>query len=521
MKRFFAAVLLLLMICGCSAAEPLCAVPAGSAAQSEEALSSAAQSSSDIIPEKEQPEMPEVELQFEEPARKYNIIAELPTDGGYVIVYEEQMDDEFNRRFSNDGTFWGLYAQLFDADGKLLKTVDFDRHNLYSIPTPVSRLSCENGVIYFESRHTLDNLEQPYEMDYCFYLATDDGSREIIKPYNKDDWYRMKSYYVIEDKDGVSFQIGSEYNEEEQRDRTVLRLVGNEYGESRVLMDYIDPSINSGLYRIVYSSEKDPLYDVTIEMDTSNSQVTVQNAKTTLKLDFAKCVSSESYRYTEDMLDDLIAVSPDGKSEVWAADVREYFESASGCDYVVKNESGIYRLCPGNDVYNVAFVDNDIILINSFGSLEMYNDADGSLCKNQPQFDYGEALNPYNGTGANGPEKVSVGIAVDRENDVILIAHRQNTFGSNSWIDQNGNELYELPVTLTVLNSEGEWFCDIETGLKMPPYDKFTAYSVDISCQNGIAALRVENSEALSAEVAYLPMGLLPSDKALSATPKE
>ena len=501
MKRFLSILLAVAALCGCAASDPSPVTQSEPISVSQPP--SASEAESQPLSEREKAP-PKVELQFEKPTRKYNIIAELPTDGGYAIVYEAQMDDEFNRRFSRDSVFWGLYAQLFDADGKLVSTFDYDRHNVYSIPTPVSRLSCDDGVIYFESRHILDNLEQPYEMDYCFYLSTN------------DDRYRMKSYYVVADKGGVSFQIGSEYDEKEGIDRTVLRLVGEEYGESRIVMEYIDPSINSGLYRLVYNYTEDELngnsdnakaeklYDVTVEMNTGNSQVTVKNAKVRLALDFAKGVAEESYQYSDDMLDKPVAKSSDGKSEVWAADVRDYFESASGCDYVVKNESGIYRLCPGNDVYNVVFVGNDKILLNAFGALEMYNAADGSLCEQQPQFDYGDIPNPYSNDGARGVERVTVGIAYDSVNDVILIAHRQNTFGSHGWTDKNGKENYEFPVALTVLNGDGKWLRDIETGFEMIPFGKFVVYSVDISCDDGVATLKVRNRNELSAEVKYL-----------------
>jgi len=554
--------LMILILCSCAVSEPLCDVPTDSTYQSAMPYISEPQAVSELPvinepaseqssplsePEKEQPEPPEmtaVQLEFEKPPREYNIIArvdidggvdELPNGKGFALVYEAQMDDEFNRRFSNNGIFWGLYAQLFDTEGRLISTFDFDRHNLYSIPTPVSRLSYENGIIYFESRHTLDNLEEPYEMDYCFSLAVSGAARERIMPSNADDWYRMKGYYVIQDKDGVSFQIGSEYDEKERVDRTVLRLVGEGYGESRIVMDYIDPSLVSGLYKLVYNGWEeqafDPpeggyeptesIYDVTLDIDTANSRVTAKNAKATFTLDFAKGVTEVSYQYSEDMLGELIATSPDGKNEIWAADIRERFESAAGCDYVVKNESGIYRLCPGNDVYSAVFIDNERILMNSFGSLEMYNAADGSLCERQPEFDYGDIPYPDSDSGLRGIERVTVGIAADSVHNVILIAHRQNTFGNHVWIDQNGKELYELPVSLTVLNGNGEWLCDIETGLEMPPYGKFVAYSVDISCNDGIATLTVdtENREDLSAQVAYLPMGLLPPEEALSGTP--
>ena len=563
MKRFLAAMLTLFILCGCAASELLCDVPVGSTHQSAKsdiselpvaskppAVSEPAPelpSSSQPAPENEQSKPSEpsaVQLEFQKPPREYNVIArvyidggvnELPNGKGFALVYEAQMDDEFNRRFSNDGIFWGLYAQLFDTQGRFISTFDFGRHNLYSIPTPVSRLSYDDGVIYFESRHTLDNYEEPYEMDYCFSLAVSGAARERIMPSNRDDWYRMKGYYVIEDKDGVSFQIGSEYDEKERVDRTVLRLVGDEYGESRIVMDYIDPSLANGLYKLVYNGWEEQLYDpaesgyeptesiydVTLDIDIASSQVTAKNAKATFKLDFAKGVTDIRYQYTKDMLDKLIATSPDGKREVWAADVREHFESAAGCDYVVKNESGIYRLCPGNDVYNVIFVGNDRIMVNTFGSLEMYNAADGSLCEQQPQFDYGDIPMPHNDGGARGTEKVTVGIAFDGAHNVILVASRQNTFGNHVWIDQNGKEHYELPVTLTVLDRSGKYLCDIETGLKMPPYGKFVAYSVDISCSDGIATLTVdtENREDLSAQVAYLISGVLPPDEALSGTP--
>ena len=72
------------------------------------------------------------------------------------------------------------------------------------IPTPVSRLSAEGNYIYFESRHSLDNIpDWEYQMDYCFYLALNAEGIDEIKPSQLGDRYRMKSYYILADKEDV------------------------------------------------------------------------------------------------------------------------------------------------------------------------------------------------------------------------------------------------------------------------------------------------------------------------------
>ncbi|MBQ4538166.1 MAG: hypothetical protein II995_01010 [Oscillospiraceae bacterium] len=493
MKKFTALVLAIVLFCGCAEIKP----PISSASQPEQPPIVSA-------PEKEPPEKPETEPDFKIPEREYKVLAELPTKEGYAIVYEQQMSDEFNKRFSNDTVFWGLYMQLFDDSGKRIETVDFDRHNSNRIPTPVSRLSAEGNYIYFESRHTLEQGPNTpdYQMDYCFYLALNAEGIDEIKPSQLGDRYRLKSYYILADKEDVSLQYTTEYDQKQLIDRHVFRLVGESYGESRIVLDEVDASIVSGISGIIYGSdifgnpvEHDELYSVSIALDPQTSQAVIKNQKITLALDFAKGIAAEQRQYTEDMLEERAAVSPDGKSEIWLSGLNPYFEGPTGCDFVLKNKDGELKyLCSGYTLYQVEFVDNDRVLISSMDELVIYDAVTGEKQPNQPEFDFGSRKHPNNPDYPNVVERVAVGIDVD-PNGNILIAYREN-------IDRDDGE---TEVVLKLLDNGGNHIKTVNTGMTMMPYGKFTANMIEVEADGQSAVLKLNGSEKNTMTVAYMP----------------
>jgi len=487
MKKLSALILALVLLCGCAELQP----PVSSALQPEQPTAASA-------PEKELIEKPEVDLDFKIPEREYGIIAELPTKDGYAIVYEQQMSDEFNKRFSNDTVFWGLYMQLFDNDGKRIETVDFDRHNSNRIPTPVSRLGAEDNYIYFESRHTLSQGpgNPNYQMDYCFYLALNSDGLSEIQPYQLGDRYRMKSYYVIADKDGVSLQYDTEYDHKQGVDRIVFRLVGESYGESRIVMDKIDSSLISGISDVIYGNkQQDDLYAVKIELDPTTSQAVIKNSKAELKLDFAKGVADESIQHTEEMLDMLAAASPDGKTEVWISDSNPYFEGPTGCDFVLKNKDGELKyLCSGYTLYQVKFIDNDRVCISALDNLTVYDGYTGEKHAKQIDFDFGSKKHPNNPEYPEVAERVVVGIDVDPDGK-LLIAYSAN-------IDRDDSE---TEVMLKLLDNDGSHIKTVNSGMNMMPYGKFTANVIEVEADGQNAVLKLNGSEKNMMTVAYMP----------------
>ena len=477
----------LVLFCGCAELQP----SVSSASQSENPPVAA-------VPEKTPPEKTEIKLDFKVPEREYKVIAELPTKEGYAIVYEQQMSDEFNKRFSSDTVFWGLYMQLFDDSGKRIETVDFDRHNSYRIPTPVSRLSAEDNYIYFESRHSLEQGPgmPNYQMDYCFYLALNADGIAEIKPRQLGDRYCLKSYYILADKDGVSLQYTTEYDQKQAIDRNVFRLVGEYYGESRIVMDSIDSSVAGGISDIVYQNrlEQDDLYAVKIEIDPTTSQAVLRNEKITLKLDFAKCTATEQRQYTEEMLEKLFAVSPDGESEVWLAGMTPYFEGPTSCDFVLKNRDGALKyLCRGVDLYQARFIDNGRVWISALDSMTVYDAYTGEKHAEQIKFDFGKIRHPENPDLSDTVKWVVVGIDVD-PNGNLLAAYRSNAARDSS----------ETEIMLAVFDNGGECLKTVATGVKMMPYGKFVANTAELDADGKIVVMKINRSEKAMSTIDYM-----------------
>lgn len=475
-------VILALLLAGCAA------LPQNNPEIPAESISSAPQSAavqpSYSEPQPQKPAKPE----FAEPQADFAVLVEVEYNGGWAVIYEQAMPDEFNRKFSRDDVFYGLYAQVFDNGGKLINTIDFDRHNSNRINLPVYRVEVNGDVISFENWHQSYN-SSGMSADR-FLLAMTDEAVKKIDPYQDGQRYRGLYYDEIAAEGDLSLQLGSRYDPKQGRDLAVFRLVDKNGGEAVIMPDPVDASLMGGIYGIIYGEENSDPYKVSVDIDAATSQVAIKSEKILLELDFAKCVWNEKRSYTEQMLEKAVAVSPDNTGSVWAACSIERFESPAICDYVLKNKNGELRyLFSGSQLDRIEYIDDERILANRFSAVEIYDSVTGALNEKQLDFSLGSRPNPYDKEMSEGLERIALGTAVDKDNRLILIAHREYTFGSGMIKGENGAVTHMLPVTLTLLNFDGEHLRDIETGLEVSAFTKISLNTVDISCRGKSAVI--------------------------------
>ena len=131
----------------------------------------------------------------------------------------------------------------------------------------------------------------------------------------------------------------------------------------------------------------------------------------------------------------------------------------------------------------------ETIVADSLTALTFYDPATGQPGAVQPDFNYGETELLYGSQTVTRPRYMSIGMAVDREEERIFLAYRLNTDG-NHQLEVDGQILTQLPVRLAVIGADGRVLADLDTGMEVSPYGKFVFIPVEVQPEGERVAIR-------------------------------
>ncbi|HWP50186.1 MAG TPA: hypothetical protein VN626_00680 [Clostridia bacterium] len=419
-----------------------------------------------------------VQLRFVNPDEVYDILGITTFGEGYAAIYQQPMPDSFNKIYSRDEVFYNISTQLFTADGTYLRTVDSLRHNTGKITEPIVCLTPHTDTITFEvwQKNDAGSTEAT-----CFTLALTEQGVQVLGYNPNNDRYSQATFVGLSADGETQLQYTDDYDYEQDRSLIRFRMASRAGEVASLSMPDFDASFSNALYNTAHgidaedwiNDQQNPLYVLDVSLNAQSKTAALTNGKIFCKLNFGEKSYSIERGYTEAMLGKLVATSPDGTRQIFAADERNYFESESGCDYVVKGPEGIHFLFLGSEIDELYFLDNNRIFANTFGALAFYDAASGVELSGGPAFDFGTQQNPYN-KSTSGIARIVVGTAVDEANHVLLIVHRPYTFGSGVLWQGTARQTEALPVTLTVLDWDGKLLNAYNTGMTMQAFAKFS-----------------------------------------------
>lgn len=503
-KRLVFLAALLLVLCACADVPP---------------TSSAAPGSSEPAAEARLPEHGGVKLHFVEPDEPYDILATTDFGAGYAVVYQQAMPDAFNKIYSRDAVFYNLSTQLFTAGGDYLETVDSQWHNAIKITEPLLRLTAHSDSITFEIWR--ENEVGQTEAG-CFVLAITDAGVQALGENPNHYLYSYRLFNQVTADGPTQLQFTTTYDPTTGQDLLKFRLAAPTGAAEELTIPAADASFLNALYNIAYGADendwindqKNPLYVLETTLDARAKTAALSNGKISCCLNFSGAQASYDVTrsYTDAMLGERLSVSPNGLYQLYTADERNYFESPGGCDYVVKGPQGIVFLYAGSKLDQLYFLDSARVFANGFNTLTFYDAATGSALSPGPQFDFGSQQNPYN-KSMHGPMRLVAGTAVDAANRLLLVAHRPYTFGSGVLYAGTAQQTDLLPVTLTVLDWDGNPLGDYDAGMTMHAFAKFSINILSVELGgDGTAALSYRDEPPV--RIPYLTAAAQPPPEA-------
>ena len=480
-----------LLLAACSG-EP--SSPAEEASQPEESSVSQVQEESSASSEES---APAVEITVEEP----NVLLGTCRWGdGYLALME--VPAEFNR----------IQWRTYDSEGAQLTQGDIGWGNSYPIgDLPRSPLEAGDGIVSFTVEMPADY--NGAELCRRFTIAIDDDKVDevAVRPAESDDRYSLEDWYPLA-RDGETVVEWQDDFYDGETGQLVPRMrlrTGWTDATQPVEIRTGDPSVYSCLYATSHRQEQgeDPWlhpYTADVTLDAQSQLVKIDMGKMVVTVAFAADNVTTHHSYTNDMLQSLVAQSPSGQWQVYTAGEYQLHESPSGCDYVsVGMDGGIHYLFSGSEVDQVDFVGEDTIVVNSVDALTFYNPATGLKKEIQPAFDFGTAT--YN--DQKGTAWAAIGMKVDKEHQLILLAYRENTFGNRGLI-RDGEEISEFPVRLAVMDYEGKVLEDVDTGAMIHPYGKISLEQVGIVVTEQLTAqiVKYQGGEYTQEVMAEIPL---------------
>lgn len=470
-KRLVFIAAMLMVLCSCAGRQPALPQESGAAGASSEVVLD-----DSIAPV----DFNGVKLCFVRPDEAYDILGTTAFGEGYAVIYQRAMPDSFNKIYSRDDVFYNLSTQLFTREGIYLKTVDSLRHNAIKITEPVLKLTPNTDTITFEGWRK--NEAGKTEATRFTLALTGQGIQAL--GYNPNNNLYAQTTFVELSSDGeTQLQYADDYDYEQNRSLLRFRLASQTGESAELSMPYFDASFSNALHNTAYggdeedwlNDQKNPLYVLDVSLDVPAKTAALSNGKIFCRLDFGGTAPgcSMTRSYTEAMLGEQVAISPDGTRRLYTADARHYFESPGGCDYVVRGPEGIVFLYAGSELDQLYFLGSDRVFVNTFDAVRFYDAASGEVLSPGPEFDLGTQQNPYN-KSMSGMARIVVGTAVDEANRLLLIAHRPYTFGSGVLWQGTPQQTEALPVTLTVLDWDGRRLRDYDAGMTMHAFAKFS-----------------------------------------------
>lgn len=409
----------------------------------------------------------ETALHWQTPACEYRIIETVAGEAGFAALYEEQRpwhdEDTEQYRF--------LIAQIFNAQG------DYELTAYTGIYDQLKKGDMTPNT----AKLTHDKLY--LDMGRDSYRGIDRVTG-VISQWQYDDlmW-----------QDGAVLSYSSEYSDQvgsvgmryrlNTADGTVLEMTvpGFDHNFDMALGFLAHPE---------YTDREGVTYVATASIDTAAKTATISNTKLTYELNFYTLAYTRTRRYTDEMLEDILATSPSGDAVLYSADSGGAGDMGWR-DVVLKGNGSVTFVDYCTELYNAAFFEDGTVVLNKVLSLEAY-DIGGAEPVARSILDLGGVTDVRDYTH---PGRLVVGMAVDRENQLLLAAVRDCT--------QEWDAL--LPVTLAVFDAHLKQTAAIETDCLIPPFHNNWPVRCELALNgDGTAELSWYRMQSTPVQVRYL-----------------
>lgn len=372
------------------------------------------------------------QLLWEVPQCEYRIIETVSGENGFAVLYTEQRT--WNGDSDRKPNFY-LMVQLFDAQGNHVRTAytgvwcDSDEDlTLNSVQLTDTKLDYALNGNYHYSMDTATG----YVSQWCYETLLEEDQTSLSYSTNfQETPYTLGMRFCLTDAKGKNHEI-------------VIPEYDHNFG---MALDFlINPE---------YADREGVTYEATVTLDSSAKTAEVTNTKLTYTLDFNDLSYTCARRYTDEMIEEVLATSPDGTRTLRRADSGAAGDGGWSDVVLTEQDGSITYLCYNTGLYDTYFLDDNIVLLNLIDKLWAFD-----LTKTPPiansVMDLGRV------TEADGdihPEREVIGLSIDRKNQLILIATRDY-----NW------DVIRVPVTLTVLDRNFQQTAVIKTGYKIYTY---------------------------------------------------
>ena len=408
-------------------------------------------------------------LHWQTPENDCRIIGMLSDEDGFAVLYEEERKRSGDPEAAPDIE---LMAQLFDAGGLHQLTtytgVWREAHN----PPKDLALSLAPEELHL-------TLYQRY--DYSVDRATGDVRQWRYEPLLRENGATLSYSSERSDQTGT---VGMRYRLEVDHGHLYeLAVPGFDHNFNMALDFLAQPE---------YIDREGITYVATAEIDADAKTAVLSNTKLTYTLDFGNGSYTRARHYTDGMLEDVLATSPDQNNTLYTADGGGAGD-AFWQDVVLRGpDGGIAFLAAESGLYGAEFFDNGTVLLSNLSSLEAF-DITAAQPEGRPLLDLGTIVDA---SGRTQPARLVVGMAVDREHRLLLAALRDY---SDDW-----DAL--LPVTLAVFDASLKPIAEIATDARIRPYGNNWPMRCDIALGgDGTATLSWYRMQGAPVQVRYLP----------------
>ncbi len=446
----------LVLCCACGAVDKSVAEPSDISS----ALSSKAAASQPLY-------HGETALHWQMPACEYRMIETVAGEAGFAALYEEQRP----RRNEDTEQYRFLMAQVFNAQGD---------HELTAYTGIYDELK-KGDVTPNGLRLTRDHLY--LEMKRDSYRGINRATRVV------SEW----RYEELVQQDGMALFYSSEYSDQVGSIGMRYRLKTADGTAFEMTVPGFDYNFDMALGFLAhpeYTDREGVTYVATASIDTAAKTASISNTKLTYELNFDTLAYTRTRRYTDEMLEDILATSPSGDAMLYSADSGGAGDMGWR-DVVLKSGDGSITFVDYcTELYNAAFFDDGTVVLNKVLSLEAY-DIGGAEPVARSIFDIGGVTDA---DGYTRPERLVIGMAVDHQNQLLLATVRDYT--------QEWDAL--MPVTLTVFDADLNQIATLETDCRIPPFRHNWPVRCDISL-NTDGTANLSWMEETPIQVRYLP----------------
>lgn len=409
----------------------------------------------------------ETALHWQTPACGYRMIKTVAGEAGFAVLYEEQRP----RHNEDTEQYRFLMAQVFNAQGD---------HELTAYTGIYDELK-KGDVTPNGARLTHDKLY--LDMGGDSYRGVDRATGV------SSQWH----YGELVRQDGAALSYSSEYSDQvgsigmryrlKTADGTVLEMTVPEFDDNFTMaLDFLHTGEP-------HDDRPGVTFTAKVSLDAAAKTATLTNTKLTYELNFDTLAYTRTRRYTDEMLKDILATSPSGDAVLYSADSGGAGDMGWR-DVVLKGGDGSVTFVDYcTELYNAAFFDDGTVVLNKVLSLEAY-DIGGA----EPVARSILGLGITDVEGYTCPERLVIGMAVDRQNQLLLAAVRDYT--------QEWDAL--LPVTLTVFDADLNQLATLETDCRIPPFRHNWPVRCDISL-NSDGTANLSWMEETPIQVRYLP----------------